>query len=64
MTTYELSRAAKVQAEYCASHHLPNFVGDGECEACHRNVFSYYEEEKAGRMLVTGCPFCHHSFVE
>jgi uncharacterized Zn-finger protein len=53
------------QKKYCETHQVPMFVHPrGLCWNCNRQVFEQITIEKAGSELVTGCPFCHRSFVD
>lgn len=73
--TYDPIKAAKAQDTYCDQHEIPHFApSDGCCYSCGRNIYQLgkYSDgspcgisvEEAGSRLVTGCPYCHYSFVE
>ena len=64
--TYDVEKARKAQ----------NSLGfifapySGECFRCGRNIYNIkngptaISVEQASRGRITGCPFCHYSFVE
>ena len=57
------------QKDYCHENHLPMFINsDGRCSHCGRNIFDMiwggYNLETASKSLISGCPFCRHSFCE
>ena len=73
--TYDPIKAAKAQESYCDQHEIPHFApSDGYCYMCNRNIYSLgkYNDgspcgisvEEASSKLITGCPYCHYSFVE
>ena len=64
--TWDPAQAAKAQADYCEAHEMPMFApADGWCNACGNNIYAdSFSVEEAGKKLITGCPICHHSFVE
>lgn len=63
----------KLAVEHPEDWMAPNFAKgkgfaprSGYCYSCGKNI---YEEggisvEKAGKELITGCPFCHRSYVD
>lgn len=63
-------KASNAQEEYCrrnnAPHFAPNANIDYRCYHCGRNIYGRggWSVEYAAKHLVTGCPFCHYSFVE
>lgn len=61
---YQKELKILAQEAYCAIHKVPNFVGDGRCYSCYRNVFNDMTLEKAGSKHITGCPYCHTSFCD
>jgi len=73
--TYDPIKAAKAQEAHCNEIDAPHFAPrDGRCYSCNANIYRAPNPEKgisggitveeASVRLVTGCPFCHHSFVE
>ena len=78
--TYDPAKASVAQAEYCkknnAPHFAPNWRNGYRCYWCHHNIYQPLKSqwdgemidgisvEEAGSTLITGCPFCHYSFVE
>lgn len=57
----------EVQALYCSANNKPLFVPKGGiCFHCGHNVFDANGISllQAANTLVTGCPFCHQSFVD
>ena len=57
------------QDAYCKDMKLPRFIdSDGNCDRCGRNIFDRnfggYSLEDASKKLITGCPFCRHSFCD
>lgn len=72
---YDTVKAIQAQREYCEEHGRFVFAPEigGQCYRCHRNIYAPIDHggyttgitvEEAGRTLITGCPHCHHSFVE
>lgn len=76
MDNYNTNAAVKAQAKYCHERDIPNFAPglDGKCYHCNREIYKQIQHEdghitgitveQAGKMLVTGCPHCHFSFVD
>ena len=73
--TYDTIKAIAAQAAYCDEIKAPHFAPpDGHCYLCGANIYRAPDPERgisggitverAGERLVTGCPFCHYSFVE
>lgn len=56
----------QLQKEYCIANNIPEFAPhNGVCSGC--NLYIYVDERVkavAATQLVTGCPFCHKSFVD
>lgn len=56
------------QRRYCKANGLPMFApGNGACPYCGRDIYDGphgYTAKRAGSSLITGCPHCHHSFVD
>lgn len=59
-TREEISKAQEAYIKFCADNDYTDFTYDGICFRCKRNIFEYYD----GTEYITGCPFCHYSFVE
>ena len=60
-------RASKAQEEYCKKNKLPYFAPPrGICPSCRQVIYakSVISIEKAGSQLITGCPYCHYSFLD
>lgn len=66
MSEYNRERAVQAQKAACEEYETPMFVSDGQCPNCHRNVYDEggYSVEYASEHVITGCPWCHYSFVE
>lgn len=65
--TYDPESAAMAQEARCHELEMPRFApNDGRCPNCRRNIYEEggYSLEYAAEHAITGCPFCHHSFVE
>ena len=68
--TYNPALAVKAQEEYCDREDAPFFAPNGRifyrCYYCNKNIYSEggISVEDAGSRLITGCPFCHHSYVD
>lgn len=63
--TFNIVLATKAQENY--TEHSPLFApSDGVCWKCNKQIYSEggISVEKASSELVTGCPFCHRSFVD
>lgn len=55
----------KAQLAFCEAQKVPFFVPpSGVCYACRQNVYDRHTIGGAGTHLITGCPFCHKSFVD
>ena len=54
------------QETYCKEHNYPTFIAkDGVCFWCKKNVFEDENTQKnADKLLITGCPFCHHTYCD
>lgn len=63
-----LKERIDAQRKYCQANSLPMFApGNGACPFCGRDIYSGpygYDEKRAGGTLITGCPYCHRSFVD
>ena len=57
----------EAQKAYCEKYGVPNFSPkDGYCPHCHNPIYIIggISVEEASKTHVTGCPYCHYSFVE
>ena len=76
---YNAKKAHDEQERFCSSKELPRFAPyDGVCYRCHSNIYSPkvayafdgtvyttgFDVERAGKMLITGCPHCNASFCD
>ena len=67
---YGTEKAIAAQAEYCDRTGNPMFApglgSRGCCPNCHNPIYIIggISIEEAGKTLITGCPYCHVSFVE
>lgn len=59
-----VKESIKAQKIFCETNKKPNFVGNGACFSCHRQIFEKITLEKAQTDLITGCPYCRVSFCE
>ena len=65
-----LKKYAKEHPEDWASEGFAKGEGfapsSGVCYRCHKDIYGEngISVEEAGRTMVTGCPFCHRSFVD
>jgi predicted kinase len=60
-----IAQSVRAQTQYCKIAGLPVMVPpEGMCPGCKRQIFSHFPtRDKAGSEMITGCPFCHWSFV-
>ena len=69
-TDVAAAAAEMAQIKYCEERNLPLFAPPGGlCFYCGRSVYirgpgNISAVEWAGRDHLTGCPFCHRSFLE
>ena len=68
---FSIVDAYKAQEKYCQEHDVPMFIGEmGICPSCGKSVFNKadgvgtWSVERAGKSLITGCPFCYATFVD
>lgn len=55
----------QAQRDYCAYNGLPHFAPDnGRCWSCGKQIYGAISLEKSATQLITGCPYCHHSYCE
>ena len=59
-------KCLQAQLRYCEQHEIPTFMipMSGFCPHCNRDVYSDMTPEEASQRLLTGCPWCHRSFVD
>ena len=68
--TYNPREAVKAQEEYCSKINAPFFAPNGNnmyrCYYCNQNIYKDggISVEEAGSKVITGCPFCHYSYVD
>ena len=66
-STYNVDAACAAQDKYCEELRFPHFAPyRGICYTCGMQIYSNggYSVEYASKHLVTGCPFCHVSYVD
>ena len=64
---YYTGKSIEAQYEYCARNNKPVFIPtNGCCPNCHNPIFIIggISVEEAESTHITGCPYCHVSFVE
>ena len=67
---YGTEKAIAAQAAYCDRTGRPMFAPGlnthGCCPKCHNPIYIIggISIEEASETLITGCPYCHFSFVE
>lgn len=64
---YDAQLAKQAQDKYCLEHEIPHFAPhNGICWNCNRNIYDDggISVEESGSRLITGCPFCHRSYVD
>lgn len=64
---YYTEQSIKAQEKFCDDHLIPNFSPkNGYCPHCHNPIYIIggISVEEASKTHVTGCPYCHYSFVE
>lgn len=70
---YDPKAATLRQKLYCQKQELPLFAPvTGLCWKCGMNIYYHYGKEnspaytvsQAGNTHITGCPYCHGSFVD
>lgn len=72
MPTYDTAKAVKAQREFCTSNAVYNYAEyytkeKGVCPFCVMNIYSRhggYSVEYAAANQISGCPFCHKSYVD
>ena len=66
--TLNKGKAIAAQMIFCNKHNLPMFApSNGICWRCRKNIYEGeygISVEKAGSMLITGCPYCHRTYVD
>lgn len=67
---FSTAKAIRAQSEYCEKHHVemvaPGLASNGCCPYCHNPIYIVggVSIEEAESTLVSGCPYCHYSFVK
>ena len=72
---YNRQAAAEAQKQYAEAHECPMFAPkNGWCYHCGQNIYEPlktnggmlygYSVEYCSEHLITGCPFCHHTFAD
>lgn len=74
---FDRAKATEAQENYCKEKGYPHFApNDGRCWKCNQNIYDNEGKsrngrirngisvERAGRQLITGCPFCNWSYCE
>lgn len=64
---FETGKAISAQYEYCQKNNRPLFAPtNGYCPNCHNPIYIMggISVEEAESTHITGCPYCHVSFVE
>lgn len=71
MKQKRLGGAEEKQSELCRKLDITNFSAKatgpgGICPSCGCDIYGNggYTAEDAAKELITGCPFCHRSYVE
>ena len=80
MMTYDPAKAVAAQEKYCEENNAPFFAPNARCGYrcyyCNQNIYMPLANlfdgdaiegvsvEEAGSRLITGCPFCHYSYVD
>ncbi len=63
---YDTWESLKAQKAYCRKNNIPMVSpNNGMCWRCRRNIYmpnAGFTVEQAKTMLISYCPFCHHSF--
>lgn len=65
-TSYDPVAAILAQRSLCEKKGQPLWVTTSRCGNCRRELFvpGGISIDKAGKEVITSCPFCHHSFVD
>ena len=58
-----ISEKITAQKTYCETNGLPMFAPTN-CYFCHRNIYEQISLKKASSELITGCPYCHRSYID
>ena len=65
MEEYTIEEKIDAQAKYCEENDVPHFAPyTGRCWACGRQIYNKISYERAANRLITGCPYCHRSYVD
>ena len=55
----------ELQLEYCRLNGVPLYAPySGVCWTCGNNIYEELDDETCSETLITGCPYCHTSFLE
>lgn len=61
----EIIAKYEAQKKFCKQNNGPLFCPvNGHCHYCGRNIFEEKTLESASSELITGCPYCGHSYCE
>ena len=71
---FDVEKSIEAQNKYCKDNSVILFAPyDGECFCCGRQIYEPrklgdeirgYTIKEASETLITGCPFCHRSYVD
>lgn len=63
---FNRDESIKAQRDYCERKNKPYFIPWGARCVCGFEIFGEkgYTVEQAGKQLITGCPWCHRSFLD
>lgn len=63
--TFDVSKSIAAQKELCTKKQWPLFSpANGICWSCGKQIYNKISLYKASSELITGCPYCHHSYVD
>ena len=63
--TFDVSKAIEAQTKLCNERRWPFFAPrNGRCWRCGKQIFDKISVYEASKSLITGCPLCHHSYVD
>lgn len=65
--SYNTEKAVEAQRNLCRAREVPMFApANGICTRCGKDIYSKggYSVGRASISHITGCPFCHRSFVD
>lgn len=74
MEHFNSSEARVAQDKYCDREGYPHFAPrDGKCWNCNKDIYTEQDHggyktgisvEKAGSILITGCPHCNRTYCD